>query len=154
MVGLMDINNGVRRISSHPTGEWVAQSHQKWEWFYCENEDTPYHQAHYTISGTTTKVRIQSRQEYHHTQAIGRIPACCVPANVLVLQEIQETFFTGRAYDHHLHPRSKRPIFLGFSTLPGGRVDVGPCTGRRDQCHMGQHRTCKRIIYWDHGQLI
>jgi hypothetical protein len=71
-----------------PLGEWVAQSHWKWEWFYCENEDMLYHQGHYTISMyncTMPPARIRSLRENHHTQVIRRIPAYCIPVIFLVL---------------------------------------------------------------------
>jgi hypothetical protein len=80
---------GYRGVLNTPSGEWLAQYHQLWEWHYHSYADTLYQRRGCKIliyTRTATRAMVRLLQEYHSMQDVDLIPDRWVPANVLVVQ--------------------------------------------------------------------
>ncbi len=68
-----------------PLGDWLHKTHRTWHWYYCKHNDTLYQKSENTITSitrTTARARVQSRQEYHCADDIDVLPEHCVPVDV------------------------------------------------------------------------
>jgi hypothetical protein len=72
-----------------PLGAWENPTHRRWEWFYDPQDNLIIHMESnkdiiaYSITGEGH--RLQSRQVYPRSHALGQVPSHCFPADVLVL---------------------------------------------------------------------
>jgi hypothetical protein len=108
-------------VLNNPLGEWLAQSHQLWEWHYHKYADMLYQWRGDTIlvyTRTATRASVPSHQEYHRKQGIDLMPDGWVPANAL---DVQGNVVHRRSVSTPLTPLvQKFPTFWEFPKSLGG----------------------------------